>query len=84
MLKDLGTITMRCSSCSDTQQIKLRNFEPQLTKCCSCSVFLTVFPSLKEKPNNFLISLVVMTVDYDAGDLPAVKSPKSVALVVST
>ena len=66
MLKDLSTLPMRCSSCKKTQQIKLRDFEPRLTRCLSCNVYLNIIPSITEKPNNILISLAVIPVVYDA------------------
>lgn len=84
MLNNLGTIPMRCSSCNEIQQIKLKNFEPRLTRCLSCNTFLNVIPEIKEKPNNFLISLTVLTVAYGAGVLPAIEPTQSVkSLVVS-
>lgn len=64
MLNLLSTMSMRCPACSKTQHVKLRSLDPMLTRCLSCDTYLNIFPKLQEKPNNVLLSMDVVAVDY--------------------
>ncbi|WP_339074922.1 hypothetical protein [Teredinibacter turnerae] len=55
-------IEMQCGKCSATQQLKVREIEPMLTRCHACKSLLMVEPLVRAKPNKIQIELFVTAV----------------------